>query len=193
MLKKRISFIVAAALSLFISYPSYSVNSSQYPESPQERRDNSFGSIAGPEGFVIKLDNSSKAKQQDKDSIDKSFKDNNIEYEKVASTNKYLWQGAISYLSRLPIISADFAGGTIVTDWYRDPKNKQQEIKTTVIILGSDVSLQSIKVLVHKRVLTKNLMNNKKSYKQEDNKSESIIASKILRLAKELSKKTRKK
>ena len=52
------------------------------------------------------------------------------------NTNPYLWQGALQTLSFMPLLSSDFTGGVIATDWYSPPSTPRRRYKITVRITG---------------------------------------------------------
>ena len=68
--------------------------------------------------------------------------------------NAYLWRGALDTLSFAPLLSADSAGGVIVTDWYANPSNPNERVKVTVTILDQDLRADALRVRVFKQVQT---------------------------------------
>jgi hypothetical protein len=72
--------------------------------------------------------------------------------------NSFLWRGALDTLSFMPLVSADPFGGTIITDWYEDPQIKGERFKVNVLILGSTLRVDGVKVSVFKQTLDKNSM-----------------------------------
>ena len=47
-----------------------------------------------------------------------------------ASSNE-LWRASLDTLDFMPLISADYGGGLIITDWYSDQGNSNDSIKYT--------------------------------------------------------------
>ena len=70
-------------------------------------------------------------------------------YESGANVNAYLWRASLNILSFTPLISTDALGGTIISDWYVNKKNKNQRMKITAFIKTSDLRSNGIGVKVH--------------------------------------------
>ena len=66
--------------------------------------------------------------------------------------NAYLWRGALETLSFAPLLSADSAGGVIVTDWYANPSNPNERVKVTVTILDQDLRADALRVSASRQV-----------------------------------------
>src|SRR5688572_16786254 len=49
--------------------------------------------------------------------------------------NSYLWRATLDTISFMPLTSADPFGGTIITDWYEDPKTPGERFKVNALIL----------------------------------------------------------
>ena len=69
--------------------------------------------------------------------------------ESSTSVNAYLWRASLNILSFTPLISTDALGGTIISDWYINKKNKNQRMKITAFIKTSDLRSNGIGVKVH--------------------------------------------
>ena len=65
------------------------------------------------------------------------------------NVNAYLWRASLNILSIAPLISTDALGGTIITDWYVNKDIKDQRLKITAFIIGSELRSDGIKVKVH--------------------------------------------
>ena len=66
-----------------------------------------------------------------------------------ANVNAYLWRASLNILSFTPLISTDALGGTIISDWYVNKKNKNQRIKITAFITTAELKSNGIGVKVH--------------------------------------------
>ena len=66
--------------------------------------------------------------------------------------NAYLWRGALETLSFAPLLSADSAGGVLVTDWYANPNNPNERVKVTVTILDQDLRADALRVAASRQV-----------------------------------------
>ena len=65
------------------------------------------------------------------------------------NVNAYLWRASLNILSFTPLISTDALGGTIISDWYVNKKNKNQRIKITAFIKTAELKSTGIGVKVH--------------------------------------------
>ena len=70
-------------------------------------------------------------------------------YESGANVNAYLWRASLNILSFTPLISTDALGGTIISDWYVNKKNKNQRMKITAFINTAELKSNGIGVKVH--------------------------------------------
>ncbi|MEM6907305.1 MAG: DUF3576 domain-containing protein [Pseudomonadota bacterium] len=66
--------------------------------------------------------------------------------------NAYLWRAALDTVSFAPLLSADSAGGVIVTDWYANPSNPEERVKVTVTILDQDLRADALRVAATRQV-----------------------------------------
>ena len=66
-----------------------------------------------------------------------------------ANVNAYLWRASLNILSFTPLISTDALGGTIISDWYINKKNKNQRMKITAFIKTAELKSNGIVVKVH--------------------------------------------
>ena len=53
--------------------------------------------------------------------------------------NSYLWRATVDTLSFAPLVTADSAGGVVITDWYIAPNNPAERVKLTAAILDADL------------------------------------------------------
>ena len=61
-----------------------------------------------------------------------------------------MWKATLEALDEMPIKTADYAGGVIVTDWY-NPNSSNESISIKVSFLSDEITLQSINVKSYKR------------------------------------------
>ena len=66
-----------------------------------------------------------------------------------ANVNAYLWRASLNILSFTPLISTDALGGTIISDWYINKKDKNQRMKITAFIKTAELKSNGIGVKVH--------------------------------------------
>ncbi len=79
-----------------------------------------------------------------------------------SNTNIYLWQSALETIDFMPLISSDFAGGIILTDWYTPPKNPGRRYKLTVRIVGQVFRSDALSVKVFSQRLRGNAWRDEK-------------------------------
>jgi len=94
-------------------------------------------------------------------------------------------------LDFLPLITVDYSGGMIITDWYSDSSSNKESIKISLRFLGNDIRGENLKVIVHKKTCSANLdckvnLLNKTKIKEE-------LHTAILRKAALLEKEAKKK
>jgi len=81
-----------------------------------------------------------------------------------ASSNE-LWRASLDVLDFMPLTSANYSGGVIITDWYSQDGNTDESIKITIRFLSNEIRSDAINVDVfYKKCVT---VNNCKINKQE--------------------------
>ena len=55
-----------------------------------------------------------------------------------ASANE-LWRASLDVIDFMPLASANYSGGMIITDWYSDSKNLNESIKITIRFLTNEI------------------------------------------------------
>ena len=51
----------------------------------------------------------------------------------------------------MPLLNADYSGGIIITDWYSDNINSDEQIKIQIRFLSNEVRSDSLEINVHKK------------------------------------------
>ena len=94
------------------------------------------------------------------DSFENS-KGTNFEF---ASSNE-LWRASLDVLDFMPLTSANYSGGVIITDWYSEQNNENESIKITIRFLSNEIRSDAIDVnIFYKKCIS---TNNCKVNKQE--------------------------
>ena len=62
-----------------------------------------------------------------------------------ASSNE-LWRASLDTLEFMPLISADYGGGIIITDWYSE--NEDEAIKITLRFLSNEIRSDSLNIKI---------------------------------------------
>jgi len=71
------------------------------------------------------------------------------------SSSNPMWRASLETLDFLPLITVDYSGGVIITDWYSQSGN-QDSIKLTVRFLSNEIRSDSLKIIVHKKTCKTN-------------------------------------
>ena len=67
------------------------------------------------------------------------------------STSNPIWRASLETLDFLPLITVDYSGGMIITDWYSDDTNNLKSLKITVRFLSNEIRTDSLKIIVHQK------------------------------------------
>ena len=68
-----------------------------------------------------------------------------------ASSNE-LWRASLDTIDFIPLASANYSGGIIITDWYNDSNSPNQSIKITIRFLSNEIRVDALDI----KVFTKN-------------------------------------
>ena len=73
------------------------------------------------------------------------------------SSSNPMWRASLEILDFLPLVTVDYSGGVIITDWYSDISNNNDAIKITLRFLSNEVQSNSLKIIVHQKRCSKDL------------------------------------
>ena len=90
-----------------------------------------------------------------------------------ASSNE-MWRATIEILDFVPLTSADYGGGIVITDWYNDTSKNNESIKIMVQFLSNEIRADGLKVIVYNRVCTNGNLNSCQTDVNETSVSEEI-------------------
>lgn len=65
-----------------------------------------------------------------------------------ASSNE-LWRASLDTLEFMPLISADYGGGIIITDWYNENNNYEDYIKISVRFLTNEIRSDALNIKIY--------------------------------------------
>ena len=82
-------------------------------------------------------------------SIGKAFGGRQTTYE--FSTSNPMWQATFDVIDFMPLVTVDYAGGMIITDWYTDANTTNDSLKFTIRFLSNEVRPDSLKIIIHKK------------------------------------------
>ena len=106
-----------------------------------------------------------------------------------ASSNE-LWRASLDIIDFMPLTSANYSGGVIITDWYSD-NNPQEYIKLTIRFLSNEVRSDALDIKIfYKKCDTRDMC--KISEKSDGNLAKEL-KKEILKLAAVYSKQKKEK
>ena len=85
-----------------------------------------------------------------------------------------LWRASLDVINFMPLLSVDYGGGIIITDWYGE-ENENDQIKITIQFLSNEVRSDALNIKVFKKKCT-NLSNCKVIQSQSDINQELRVA-----------------
>ena len=115
-----------------------------------------------------------------------SKKGTNYEF---ASSNP-LWRATLDTIDFMPLVSANYSGGIVITDWYADASNSNESIKISVRFLTNEVRSDALDIKVFYKKCTS--IENCKIY-QQDGVLVAELTKKILSKAAVYKKEAKKK
>ena len=68
-----------------------------------------------------------------------------------ASSNE-LWRASLDIIDFMPIATANYSGGIIVTDWYSDNQNSNESIKITIRFLTNEIRSDALDLKIFYRI-----------------------------------------
>ena len=71
-----------------------------------------------------------------------------------ASSNP-LWRAALDTIDFMPLVSANYSGGIVITDWYSESGNEDESIKISIRFVSNEIRTDAlnIKVFIMERSL----------------------------------------
>ena len=75
-----------------------------------------------------------------------------------ASSNP-LWKATLDTLDFMPLVSANYSGGIVITDWYSENNSPNEAIKITVRFLTNEIRSDALDVNVFVKECTQNSTN----------------------------------
>ncbi len=64
-----------------------------------------------------------------------------------ASSNE-LWRASLDVIDFMPLASANYSGGLIITDWYSENNNPNESIKVTIRFLTNEIRSDALKIKI---------------------------------------------
>jgi hypothetical protein len=73
-----------------------------------------------------------------------------------ASSNE-LWRASLDVIDFMPLASANYSGGMIITDWYSEGKTNNESIKITIRFLSNEIRSDALNIKVFYKVCENNI------------------------------------
>jgi len=73
-----------------------------------------------------------------------------------ASSNE-LWRASLDILDFMPLTSADYGGGLIITDWYNNEDQTNESIKISVRFLTNEIRADALNITVFSKECSANI------------------------------------
>ncbi len=106
------------------------------------------------------------------------------------ATSNEMWRATIAVLDFVPLTTADYGGGIIITDWYSDNLDSEESIKIMVNFLSNEIRADGLNVKIYKKICNEKLVCNTQLMKSELNNEIKLA---VLKKAAQLKNQTRKK
>ena len=68
-----------------------------------------------------------------------------------ASSNE-LWRASLDTIDFMPLLSANYSGGIIITDWYSGSENSNENIKISIRFLTNEIRSDALDIKVFKKI-----------------------------------------
>ena len=67
------------------------------------------------------------------------------------STSNPLWRATFDVIDFMPLVTVDYSGGMIITDWYTDSNTIDDSLKFTIRFLSNEIRGDSLRIIIHKK------------------------------------------
>jgi hypothetical protein len=111
------------------------------------------------------------------DAVNKTRGSTNFEF---ASSNE-LWRASLDAINFMPLSSANYSGGIIITDWYSNDQDNNESIKITIRFLTNEIRSDALDIKVFRKLCTSL---NKCKISENSGQLTKELRSKILKTAK---------
>ena len=72
------------------------------------------------------------------------------------ATSNEMWRATLQILDFVPLSTADYGGGIIITDWYSDNLDSKESIKIMVNFLSNEIRADGLDIKVYKKICDQN-------------------------------------
>ena len=92
------------------------------------------------------------------------------------ATSNPLWRATLDSLDFMPLVSANYSGGIVVTDWYSENSNPLESIKISIRFLTNEIRSDALDVNVFYKECSKDLTNCRVTQKNNELVSEITLS-----------------
>ena len=64
------------------------------------------------------------------------------------ATSNEMWRASLDILDFMPLTSADYGGGLIITDWFNDENNPDDSVKISIRFLSNEIRADALNIKV---------------------------------------------
>ena len=75
-----------------------------------------------------------------------------------ASSNA-LWRASLDVIDFMPLISVNYSGGIIITDWYSENNNQNESIKISIRFMTNEIRSDALNIKIFNRKCLDSLLN----------------------------------
>ena len=75
-----------------------------------------------------------------------------------ASSNE-LWRASLDTIDFMPLASVNYSGGIIITDWYSNNQNSNENVKISIRFLTNEIRSDALDIKVFKKICKSNNTN----------------------------------
>lgn len=136
MKKARIfnTVVVMLTISLLAGCASNKGLEANYPKSKDQLEQDRIGKLTGEDGITL------------------FGKSRRTPGSNGIGVNSYLWRATLDTVYTMPLVSADPFGGVIITDWYQLAGNANERFKLNIVIVGSELRADGVRVSAFKQI-----------------------------------------
>ena len=95
------------------------------------------------------------------------------------ATSNIIWRATLESLDFVPLQSANYSGGVLITDWYSNDINSNESIKIEVRFLSDKASPSSLKIISYKKICKNS---NCKIAKLSENFNDKLLSSIMIKV-----------
>ena len=74
-----------------------------------------------------------------------------------ASSNS-LWRASLDTIDFMPLASANYSGGIIITDWYSSDSSSGESVKISIRFLTNEIRSDAVDVKIYNKICSNNLL-----------------------------------